>query len=185
MDTRLCRPASWCAEDDTERRPTCHGPDEVPWHPTPPLAVARWRSIRHEGRRPCQSLVADGLSGQSPDGLEALEACVGGPSLVSRPAETRGGLQRPATVDKTSTDKGPVRPKRVLAPLAAPALPVDAFAHRLSPSRWSRRTVSEGTKGPLASACAHTRVTRGKEGLPERTGGLVSTRTLGARPTEA
>ena len=112
-------------------------------------------------------------------------AFAGGPSLVSRPAETRGGLQRPATVDKTSTDKGPVRPKRVLAPLAAPALPVDAFAHRLSPSRWSRRTVSEGTKGPLASACARTRVTRGKEGLPERTGGLVSTRTLGARPTEA
>ena len=52
----------------------------------------------------------------------------------------------------------------------------------LPASRWYRRTVSEGTKGPIAYAFARQRVTLCKEGLPDRTVWLVIKRTLGAEP---
>ena len=59
---------------------------------------------------------------------------------------------------------------------------VAAVAASLPASRWYQRTVSEGTKGPMAYAFARQRVTLCKEGLPERTVWLVIKRTMGAKP---
>ena len=50
-------------------------------------------------------------------------------------------------------------------------------------SSWYQRTVSEGTKGPMAYAFARQRVTLCKEGLPERPVWLVIKRTMGPAPT--
>jgi len=61
VEKRLVMPESWLAEAYTDRRHTCNVPDEVPLHTKPQLAVAMVRSIRHEGRRPGTSRVADGL----------------------------------------------------------------------------------------------------------------------------
>ena len=69
----------------------------------------------------------------------------------------------------------------VVGPDQAPCT-VAAVAGSVPASRWYRRTVSEGTKGPIEDACARQRVTLGKEGLPERTVWLVITRTVGADP---
>jgi hypothetical protein len=60
---------------------------------------------------------------------------------------------------------------------------VAALAARLPASRWYRRPVSEGTKGPIVYAFARQRVTLCKEGLPERTVWLVIKRTVGATPS--
>ena len=57
-----------------------------------------------------------------------------------------------------------------------------AVAAHLPASRWYRRTVSEGTKGPSEYALARQRVTLCKEGLPERSVWLVIKRTVGAEP---
>src|SRR6266478_1478232 len=62
---------------------------------------------------------------------------------------------------------------------------VETLAQSLASSCWYRRTVSEGTKGPIAYALARKRVTLSKDGLPDRTGWLVIKRTLGASPTYA
>ena len=62
---------------------------------------------------------------------------------------------------------------------------VAAVATSLPASHWYRRTVSEGTKGPIADAFARQRVTLCKEGLPDRTVWLVIKRTLGADPVYA
>jgi hypothetical protein len=62
---------------------------------------------------------------------------------------------------------------------------VAAVAAHLPASCWYRRTVSEGTKGPIVYAFARQRVTLWKEGLPERPVWLVSKRSLGAEPTDA
>ena len=59
---------------------------------------------------------------------------------------------------------------------------VAALAARFPASRWYRRTVSEGTKGPIVYAFARQRVTLCKEGLPDRTVWLVIKRTVGAEP---
>lgn len=60
---------------------------------------------------------------------------------------------------------------------------VETLAQSLASSCWYRRTVSEGTKGPIADGFARTRVTLSKDGLPDRTAWLVLQRTLGAEPT--
>jgi SRSO17 transposase len=73
----------------------------------------------------------------------------------------------------------------VVAPATQAAVTVEALAQSLASSCWYRRTVSEGTKGPIAYAFARKRVTLGKDGLPDRTGWLVIKRTLGASPTYA
>ena len=72
----------------------------------------------------------------------------------------------------------------VVAPDSAPST-VATVATSLPASRWYRRKVSEGTKGPIAYAFARQRVTLGKEGLPDRTVWLVIKRTLGAEPSYA
>jgi SRSO17 transposase len=48
---------------------------------------------------------------------------------------------------------------------------------------WSRRTVSEGTKGPIAYDLTKRQVMRCRDGLPERSVWLVLKRSLGAEPT--
>lgn len=70
----------------------------------------------------------------------------------------------------------------MVAPDHAPC-PVAAGAASLPASRWYRRTVSEGTKGPLADELARTRVTLCQEGLPERTVWRVIKRPLGTNPS--
>ena len=103
--------------------------------------------------------------------------------MVSIPAESRCWLQCPATLDKTYTYKGEKRTKRVLAPLVADALTVEALAQSLRPHAWYRRKVSEGTKGPIEYEFARKRVTLCKEGLPEQTVWLVMKRSLGETPS--
>ncbi len=62
---------------------------------------------------------------------------------------------------------------------------VAALAASLPASRWYRRKVSEGTKGPIEYAFARKRVTLWKDGLPDRTVWLVIKRTVGAEPSYA
>ena len=147
--------------------------------------MERLQAIRREGRLPFKSMVADCLYGKSPDFLDALDACVGVTALVSIPAETRCWLQRPPTTEHPYTYKGAVRSKRVVASTTQAPLTVTALAESLPCAAWYRRTVSEGTKGPIAYAFARKRVTLCKEGLPDRTVWLVIKRTLGVSPTYA
>jgi hypothetical protein len=60
---------------------------------------------------------------------------------------------------------------------------VEAIATRIPDWCWSRRTVSEGTKGPLTSELTKRRVTLCRDGLPDRTVWLVMKRSLGKQPT--
>ena len=66
-----------------------------------------------------------------------------------------------------------------------PPCTVAALAVRLPAASWYRRTVSEGTKGPITYEFARQRVTLCKDGLPERTVWLVLKRTVGAEPSYA
>ena len=53
-----------------------------------------------EGLLPFKYVVADCLYGNSPDFLDAVDACVGITALVAIPSETRCWLQRPRTAEK-------------------------------------------------------------------------------------
>lgn len=141
-----------------------------------------WQALAHEGLRPFKFLVADCLYGNSPDFLDAIDACVGVTAFVAIPSETRCGFQRPQTAEHTYRYKGEARAKRVVVATVPDACPVAAVAEDLPAARWSRRTVSAGTKGPIEYAFARQRVTLCKEGLLGRSVWLVIKRPVGADP---
>jgi hypothetical protein len=107
------------------------------------------QALTHEGLVPFRYVVADCLYGNSPDFLDAVEACVGVTALGAIPAATHCWLQAPRTTDKTDIYKGEMRSKRVVVGLDHAPCTVAAMAARLPASRWYRRKVSEGTKGPI------------------------------------
>ena len=65
-------------------------------------------------------------------------------------SETRGWLQRPVTQEQAYRYKGEERAKRHLSPTASAPQSVAALAATRPAWQWYRRTVSEGTKGPIA-----------------------------------
>src|SRR5206468_4220534 len=59
---------------------------------------------------------------------------------------------------------------------------VAALAQAIPATFWYRRTVSEGTKGPITDAFARKRIMLCKEGQPTTAVWLLIKRTLGAHP---
>ncbi len=185
VDKRFCLPEAWLTDASAARRARGNVPAAVTFQSKPQLAATMLQAIVQEGLLPFKDVVADCLYGNSPDFLDAVDACGGVTTFVAMPSETRCGLQRPQTEDKTYTYTGDVRAKRVLgAPNNAPSS-VAALAASLPVSHWYQRTVSDGTKGPMASALARQRVTLCQDGLPGRTVWLVSKRPLGVNPVYA
>jgi SRSO17 transposase len=182
VDKRLFLPEEWFSDAYATRRTTCHVPQALTFQRKPQLAAAMLHALRQEGLLPFKYVVADCLYGNSPDFLDAVDACVGVTTFVAIPGETRCWLQGPRTEDKTYLYKGEARSKRVVGDAVPAACPVATVAANLPASSWYCRKVSEGTKGPIEYAFARQRVTLCKEGLPERTVWLVIKRTVGVTP---
>ena len=185
VDQRLFLPEVWFSEVYNTRRRKCQVPDELTFQSKPQLAAAMLRGIVAEGLLPFRYIVADCLYGNSPEFLDALEACVGVTALVAIPGESRCWRRRPQSEDKKYRYKGQERSKRVVVGPDQGPTTVAAFAANLPASSWSRRKVSEGTKGPIAYEFTRQRVTLSKGGLPDRTVWLVIKRTLGTEPRYA
>ena len=185
VDKRLFLPEAWFTEAYAARRTRCNVPQELLFQSKPQLAAAMLQSIAHEGLLPFKYVVADCLYGNSPDFLDAVDTCVGVTTFVAIPADTRCWLQAPRTKEQFYLYKGDVRAKRVVVVSDNAPRPVAAVAASLPASRWYRRQVAEGTKGPIVYEFARQRVTLCKEGLPERAVWLVIKRTVGAEPAYA
>ena len=185
IDQRLFLPEVWFDPMYATRRGKCQVPDTLPFQTKPQLAAAMLQRIKEDEILPFRYIVADRVYGNSPDFLAALDACVGATALVALSSETRCWLQRPATHEQTYQYKGEGRAKRQVLPTTLPPQSVAALAATLPAWQWYRRTVSEGTKGPIAYDFARHRVTLCKDGLPERTVWLVIKRTRGPEPTYA
>ena len=179
VDKRLFLPEVWLTETYAARRSGCGVPPEVTFQSKPQWAAAMLQAIVRAGLLPFKYVVTDCLYGNSPDFLDAVDACVGVTTFVAIPSETRCWLQRPRTEDKTYIYKGGARSKRVVVVPEHPPRTVATLAANLPASCWYQRKVSEGTKGPIVYAFARQRVTLCKDGLPERTVWLVIKRTLG------
>ena len=183
LDKRLFLPEAWFTDAYATRRTRCNVPPELTFQSKPQLAAAMLQRIVREGLLPCKYVVADCLYGNSPDFLDAVDACVGVTTLVAIPADTRCWLPRPQTTERTYRYKGQARAKRVVVAPTTDACTVAALAARLPASAWYRRQVAEGTKGPIMYAFARQRVTLCKDDLPERTVWLVIKRREGPEPS--
>lgn len=182
VDQRLFLPESWFDADHAERRGKCRVPKDATFHSKPELAAGMLRAIQNEGQLPFRYIAADSVYGNSPVFLDAMEACVGRVYMVGISSETRAWLQRPQTQLHTYRYGGEVYTRQVLAPSSPAPKSVAEWAQSLRPHAWYRRTVSEGSKGPIEYEFARKRVTICRDGLPDRTLWLVIKRSLGASP---
>jgi SRSO17 transposase len=132
---------------------------------------------------PCRYIVADCLYGNSPEFWAASEACIGTVAFVAIPEDTRAWLAPVATQNRTYRYRGQERTKREILTPATPARSVGELAQALGWGRWYRRTVSEGTKGPIEYEFARRRVTLCKDDQPAQTIWLIIKRTMGDDPT--
>src|SRR5262249_43194379 len=106
VDKRLFLPEVWWTEAYAARRTRCKVPAELTFHSKPQLAAAILEAIAKEALLPFKYLVADCLYGQSPNFLDAVDACVGVTTLVAIPADTRCWLQAPRTQAQVYRYKG-------------------------------------------------------------------------------
>jgi SRSO17 transposase len=183
LDKRLFLPAGWLTAAYATRRTKCQGPPEATFQTQPQLAAQMMRTLRDEGLLPGKYVVADCLYGNSPECLEAVARSVALVYVVAISADTRGWLQGPGMERTQYRYRGEVRPKRPGAAKDSAPPSVEAMAKSMPGGCWCRRTVSEGTKGPIAYAFTKRRMTLGRDGLPARAVWLVITRPLGAEPT--
>jgi SRSO17 transposase len=181
VDKRLFLPEPWFTDAYTARRTKCKMPDEVAWQSKPQLAAAMVQEIYRAGILPFKYVVADCLYGNSPDFWAACEACVGTVAFVATPADTRCWLQPLATTTQTYTYKKAPRTRRV-AVTANPPSTVAQVARAIPATFWYRRTVSEGTKGPMTYEFARKRIMLSKDGEPTTAVWLLIKRTLGVHP---
>jgi SRSO17 transposase len=182
LDKRLFLPEVWWSDTYATRRTTCEVPTEGAFRTKPHLAGEMLTTLRDEAIVPFKYVVADGLYGNSPTFLEAVDRYVGLTYFVAIPAETRCWLQGPVVQDKHYHYKGEARTKRQVVATAKPSLPSATIARRIPACCWYQRTVSEGTKGPIVYEFTKRRVTLCREGLPDRVVWLVCKRTVGEEP---
>ena len=182
VDQRLFLPESWFGADHAERRAKCRVPKGMTFQSKPELGADMLRTIQDEGQLPFRYIAADSVYGNSPVFLDAMQACVGSIYMVGVSSETRAWLERPQTELHTYRYGGEEHSQRVLAPSSPPPKSVAEWAQSLRPHAWYRRTVSEGSKGPIEYEFARKRVTLCRDGLPDRTLWLVIKRSVGATP---
>jgi SRSO17 transposase len=182
VEQPLFLPEPWFTAADAARCSTCEVPTNLAFQTKPQLAGAMVRTLFQEGVLPVKDVVADGLYGHRADFLADVEACWGVTSLVAIPADTRGWLHGPVMATHSYRDRGKARTKRIVTSKDSHPPTVEMIAKRLPKPCWYRRTVAEGTTGPIVYELTKRQVTRCREGRPERAVGLVLTRTVGATP---
>jgi len=183
LDNRLFIPEKWFGEDYVERRKKYRLPDESSFKTKPQLAAEMLEKIAGEGVIPFRYVAADSIYGSSPEFLEAVEKIPEVTYIVALPRDTLCWLQEPAIMEKTYRYGREKRTKRVLAETGKKPVTFEKIARGTNDYFWYRRTVSEGTKGPVTYEFMKRRVVICKDGQPDRVFWLIVRRTLGEGAT--
>jgi SRSO17 transposase len=166
LDRRLYLPQEW-VEDEAyaARRRRCGVPTDIAFTPKPTLGWEMIQAVRQAGTLRCRWVTCDEAFGRDTDLLDRV-AALGLWYFAEVPHDTQVWRQRPATAVPAWSGQGrkPTR-TRVLAGEAKPA-EVAQLAAGLPADCWVRRTIKEGSKGPLVARFAALRVIAVREGLP-------------------
>ena len=182
LDKRLFIPEKWFGDDYTERRRKCKLPESTQFKTKPQLAIEMFKDLENQDALPFKYIVADCLYGNSPDFIDAVDECAGKTYFVSIPFDTLCWLQKPVTRIKTYKYKGQIRSKEVVESTAKKPISTAELAKSLNDYFWYKRTVSEGTKGPIEYEFSRRQVTIAKNGLPWKSVWLIMRRTLDKTP---
>ena len=149
VDKRLFITEDWFEDDYYDRRQKCKLPADTVFQTKPELAVQMLGTISSEKVLPFKYVLADSVYGTSPDFISAVEALPDKTYLVQVPKNTLCWLKRPMTIPKTYRWGGQIKTKTILFDSESKPLAVEELAHNINDYFWYRRTVSEGTKGPI------------------------------------
>ena len=183
LDNNLFIPEKWFTDEYTERREKCKFPENSEFKTKPQLAVDMFGELVKDDVLTFKFVVADTIYGNSTDFIEAIEVCPDKTYFVSIPCSTKCWLKQPITRNKKYKYSGEIRFKQVLGKHEKKPLPVDTISKNLNNYFWYRRTVSEGTKGPIEYEFTKRQVVLAKDGLPWKHVWLIIKRTLGDEPS--
>jgi SRSO17 transposase len=182
-DKRLFIPEKWFDDEYRGRRKKCGIPESAEFSTEPQQAVEMFQDIGASDDIPFKYIVADSIYGQSPDFIEEIDKCVGKIYMVSVSGNTLCRLKEPSVIRKTYTYKGKTRSEDVVKYPENKPVTVKSPAETLHSVFWYKRTVSEGTKGPIEYEFTKKEVILAKDGLPRKHVWLIIKRTTGDNPT--
>jgi SRSO17 transposase len=181
LDKRLYLPAEWFTSAYRDRWQACRIPEDQSFRTEPELALEMITSLAQRAVVPFQWVTADEAYGKSPvfcDGIAAL----GKWYLVEVPSDTRVWLHTPAIEPPGQGLLGRPRLHPRVVRNAPPPREVGELVTDLPKSHWIRRTIKQGSKGPLVAEFAFVRATALREALPGPRVWLVFRRTLEPKP---
>ena len=165
-ERRLYLPQEW-VEDEAyaQRRRRCGVPAPLPFKTKPTLGGEMVQAVHVAGTLRARWVVCDEALGRDTRLLDHIDG-LGLWDFAAVPHDTQVWRHRPATAVPAWSGQGrkPTR-ARVLAGAAQPDA-VAAWAAALPPDCWVRRTITEGSKGPLVARCAALRVIAMRAGVP-------------------
>ena len=182
IDKRIFVPEKWFTDDYRVRRKKCRLPEETVFKTKPELAVEMLNGISQENILLFRYILADSVYGISPEFIQAAEALPDKTYFVSVPNDTRCWLKRPMTITKSYRWGGKNRSKTVLVDPDSKPLTFEELGKNINDYFWYRRTVSEGTKGPIVYEYTRRRIILSLGGLPQKTVWLLIRRSLGDDP---
>ncbi len=182
IDKQLYLPEKWFGDDFKTKREKCNLPEDVEFRTKPQLAADMLKGIADEGILPFKYVLADSVYGENPDFIEAVESLSDVTCFVSVGCDTLCWLRQPVTAKKQYRYGGELKTKKVLAGDEKQPITVKELAKSINDYFWYRRTVSEGTKGPITYEFTKRRIVLSNHGMPEKTVWLVIKRTPGENP---
>jgi SRSO17 transposase len=182
LDSELFVPEKWFEGSHKDKRRKCRFPEDLTFKTKPQLAVEILERVEKEEALPFKYVVADSIYGESPHFISAIEKRVGLTYFVSVSSDTLFWLQEPTIMEKSYKYRGKTKTKKYVPPDEKKPTKASYFAKRLHDVFWYRRTVSEGTKGPIEYEFTKRRVALCHDGLPGKTVWLIIKRTLGNAP---
>jgi SRSO17 transposase len=166
LDRRLYVPAEWLTDDAyTERRRQGGLPPALPFKTKPELAQEMLAAVVQSQTLRCQWVVADEAFGGNPAFLDGV-AGLGLWYFTEVAQTTRVWAERPALHMPPWRGRGR-RPQRArLVERGPQAQTVLGMASTLPAEAWTRRTIKEGSQGPMVADFAALRVVAVRAGLP-------------------
>jgi len=178
VDNELYLPEKWFGDDYEEKRKKCKIPEDSSFKTKPQIATEMLKDVATEGIIPFKYVLADSVYGENPGFISAVESMVDKTYFVSVGSDTLCWLRQPVMIDKQYKYRGKTRTKKILATDEKVPISFKTAAENINDYFWYRRTVSEGTKGPIVYEFTKRRIVLSNKGLPQKNVWLIIKRTL-------
>ena len=182
VDNELYLPEKWFGDDYEEKRKKCKIPEDSSFKTKPQIATEMLKDVATEGIIPFKYVLADSVYGENPGFISAVESMVDKTYFVSVGSDTLCWLRQPVMIDKQYKYRGKNRTKKILSTDEKAPISFKTVAENINDYFWYRRTVSEGTKGPIVYEFTKRRIVLSNKGLPQKTVWLIIKRTLSDKP---